>query len=70
MGIKPFSTIQEAFAEVRREDSRKKLMMTNTNISPTVKGSTLCTYSSSQNKVGKGRLWYDHCKRSGHVKTA
>lgn len=38
VGIKPFLTIREAFEEVRREEIKKKLMMTNTNMSPTVEG--------------------------------
>ena len=69
MGIKPFPTIREAFAEVRREESRKKLMMTDKNITPAVEGSALYTHNPSQNnKAGKGRPWCDHCKKLGHVK--
>ena len=66
MGIKPFPTIREAFAEVKREESRKKLMMTDNT--PVVEGSALYTHNTSQsNRSGKGRQWCDHCKKLGHV---
>ena len=69
MGIKPFPTIREAFAEVRREESRTKLMLSEANITPALEGSALFTHNSSQNnRAGKGRPWCDHCKRLGHVK--
>lgn len=69
MGIKPFPTIREAFAEVRREESRKKLMLPDANITPAVEGSALYTHSSSQNnRASKGRTWCDYCRKPGHVK--
>ena len=34
MGIKPLPTIREAFAEVWREESREKLMMTDNHTTP------------------------------------
>ncbi|PKA63925.1 Retrovirus-related Pol polyprotein from transposon TNT 1-94 [Apostasia shenzhenica] len=55
MGIKPLPSIREAFAEVRREESRKKLMMTDNHTTPSVEGSALYTHNS-------------HCKKLGHVK--
>ena len=67
MGIKPFPTIREAFAEFRREESRKKLMMMD--IALVVEGSALYTHNSSwTNGLGKGRPWCDHCRKHGHVK--
>ena len=69
MGIKPFPTIREAFAEVRREESKKKLMLPEANITPAVEGSPLFTHNSSQNnRTGKGLPGCDHCKRPGHMK--
>ena len=69
MGIKPLPTIREAFAEVRREESRKKLMMTDNQSLPSVEGSAMYTHNSSQdNKAKKGRPWCDYCKKVGHVK--
>ncbi|XP_073031324.1 uncharacterized protein [Primulina eburnea] len=67
MGIKPFLNLREAFAEVRREESRKRLMLTESK--PGVEVSALFTHNSSQpNRFGKGRPWCDHCKKLGHVK--
>ncbi|KAL5553898.1 hypothetical protein UlMin_041299 [Ulmus minor] len=69
MGIKPLPNIREAFSEVRREESRKKLMMTDNLSTSTVEGSTLYTHNSSQdNKSKKGRPWCKHCKKLGHTK--
>ena len=69
MGIKPLPTIWEAFAEVQREESRKKLMMTDNHTTSAVEGSTLYTHNCSQNnKPRKGRPWCDHCKKLGHMK--
>ena len=47
MGIKPLPTIREAFAEVHREESRKKLMMTDNHTTLTTEGSALYTHDSS-----------------------
>ncbi|KAL5546093.1 hypothetical protein UlMin_005780 [Ulmus minor] len=69
MGIKPLPTIQEAISEVRREESRRKLMMNDNLSTPTVEGLALNTHNSSQdNKQRKGRPWCEHCKKPGHTK--
>ncbi|RVW84718.1 hypothetical protein CK203_046677 [Vitis vinifera] len=41
LGIKPLSSIQEAFFEVQREESWKKVIMGNHSISTTIKNSIL-----------------------------
>ena len=41
LGTKPLPTIREDFSEVRREESRKKLMMGTTPFSNVQEGSTL-----------------------------
>ena len=41
LGIKPLSSIQEAFFEVQREESWKKVIMRNHSISTTIKNSIL-----------------------------
>ena len=48
MGIKPLPTIREAFAEVSREESRKKLMMTDNLTTLAAEGSALYTHNSSE----------------------
>ena len=70
MGIKPLPNIQKAFSKVRREESRKKLMMMTDNLSTsTIEGSALYTHNSSQdNKLRKGRPWCEHCKNPSHTK--
>ncbi|KAL5565961.1 hypothetical protein UlMin_029125 [Ulmus minor] len=69
MGSKPLPNIRDAFSEVRREESRKKLMMSDNLSTSTVEGSALYTHNSSQdNKSRKGRPWCEHCKKPGHTK--
>ena len=83
LGTKPLPTIQEAFSEVRREESRKKLMMGTTPFSNVQEGSTLISQGSTNIQEGtalvsqgstydarqkKGRPWCDHCRRPGHTK--
>ncbi|RVW69147.1 hypothetical protein CK203_064460 [Vitis vinifera] len=78
LGTKPLPTIQEAFSEVRREESRKKLMMGTTPFSNVQEGSTLISQGSTNIQEGtalvsqgstydarqkKGRPWCDHCRR-------
>lgn len=41
MGIRPFPTVREAFADVWTEESRKKLMMTDINTAPAIEASAL-----------------------------
>ncbi|KAL5563644.1 hypothetical protein UlMin_033391 [Ulmus minor] len=54
---------------VRREESRKKMMMSDNLSTSTVEGSALYTHNSSQdNKSRKGRPWCEHCKKPGHTK--
>lgn len=63
------TTIQKAYVEVRREVSRKKLMMIDNHTTLFVEGTTLYTHNSSQDyKPKKRRSWCDHCKKLGHMK--
>ncbi|KAF5450286.1 hypothetical protein F2P56_030651 [Juglans regia] len=73
LGSKPLPNIREAFSEVRREESRKKIMMgsqdsvTNPESSAlVVRGNPSNNYSDHRPK--KGRPWCDHCRRPGHTK--
>lgn len=83
LGTKPLPTIREAFSEVRREESRKKLMMGTRPFSNVQEGSTLISQGSTNIQEGtalvsqgstydarqkKGRPWCDHCRRPGHTK--
>jgi hypothetical protein len=72
MGTKPLSNLREAFSEVRREESRKKVMMGPHNSAHIMERFALVArgYSNSNydNRQRKGRPWCDHCNKPGHVK--
>lgn len=66
----PLPSLLEAFAEVRREESRKKLMMGKPN--PPNEASAMATrggqYSFNNRKQRKDRPRCDHCHKIGHTK--
>ena len=70
--MKPIPSLREAFSEVRREESRKKLMLGPKTDAPSgsaTEASALAvknTQFSTQRK--NGRPWCDHCRRLGHTK--
>ena len=74
LSIKPLLNIRETFSEVRREESRKKVMMGTQNTASTTEnsGSALAarglTHQSSDNRHKKGRPWCEHCRKPGHTK--
>ena len=74
MGTKPLPSLRVAFSEVRREESRKKVMMGSNNTLPTIDGSALAIRNPSssnnftKNQQRKGRLWCDHCRKPSHTK--
>ena len=76
LGTKPLPKIREVFSEVRREESRKKIMMgtkVKTEIGPSSnEGSALAIRTAAgqfgDNRLRRGRPWCDHCKKPGHIK--
>ncbi|PON98873.1 LOW QUALITY PROTEIN: hypothetical protein TorRG33x02_054880 [Trema orientale] len=76
--FKPFPEIREAFAEVRREEARKRVMLRGTrNAAPedSSQNSTLVTkrnfpqYNGDQRGFRRNEWpWCDHCQRPGHTK--
>lgn len=66
----PFPSPEDAFAEVRREEMRRKVMLPDDNLSPA--GSdvyALVTNKSSNQPQRHGkRPWCDHCNHPGHTK--
>ena len=70
LGSKPLPSIREAFSEVRREESRKKLMMGTQASSNAPEGSALVSRgtNAADSRQRKGRPWCDHCRRPGHTK--
>lgn len=73
LGTKPMPTLREVFSEVRREESRRRVMLSST-LNPATEGSALVTCSPFNSKPAggdqkkNGRPWCDHCKRPGHTK--
>ncbi|RVW84320.1 Copia protein [Vitis vinifera] len=74
MGIKPLQSLREAFLEVRREESRKKVMMgSKEQPAPTLDASALAARSfnsSGGDRQKRDRPWCDYCKKPGHYKEA
>ncbi|RVX07454.1 Retrovirus-related Pol polyprotein from transposon TNT 1-94 [Vitis vinifera] len=74
MGIKPLPSLREAFSEVRREESRKKVMMgSKEQPAPTLDGSALAARSfnsSGGDRQKRDRPWCDYCKKPSHYKEA
>ncbi|RVW97919.1 Retrovirus-related Pol polyprotein from transposon TNT 1-94 [Vitis vinifera] len=69
MGVKPLPSLREAFSEVRREESRKNLMMGSHQQLNMAESSALKTQFApfdNRQKIKGGRPWCDHCKKPGH----
>ncbi|XP_058732599.1 uncharacterized protein LOC131604129 [Vicia villosa] len=69
LGTKTLLKIREAFLEVRREESRKKIMLGTPN-SVTYSESSVMAARGNQPRPPKKktRPWCDHCKRPSHTK--
>ncbi|KAL5816220.1 hypothetical protein ACOSQ3_024598 [Xanthoceras sorbifolium] len=73
LATKPLPSIREVFSEVRREESRKRIMLGSPNTeNSAAEGSALFVKgnqnSFNDNKSRKNRPWCEHCKRLGHLK--
>lgn len=72
LGSKPLLNIREAFSEVWREESRKKIMMGSQDSVTNPESSALAVrgnpFNNNDHKPKKGRPWCDHCRRPGHTK--
>nr|GMD69793.1 Retrovirus-related Pol polyprotein from transposon RE1 [Ipomoea batatas] len=68
MSIRPFPPIRKVFSEVRREESRQKLMMADTTSHSEI--SAMLTHTSSHDSRPRkgGRPWCEHCKKAGHFR--
>ncbi|XP_062108142.1 uncharacterized protein LOC133819015 [Humulus lupulus] len=83
LGTKVLPSLREAFSEVRREESHKRVMLGQSN--PVVpKTPALAAVQNTQhdssalaarnsrhdndNRTRKGRPWCDHCRKPGHLK--
>ena len=67
---RPLPSTREVFAEVRREEARRKVMLKE--VTATVpEGSALVsrgTYNGPNTRQQKGRPWCEHCRKTGHSK--
>nr|DAD26587.1 TPA_asm: hypothetical protein HUJ06_028055 [Nelumbo nucifera] len=64
---KPLSSLREAFFEVRREKSRRHLMLGMEKSTAGGESSALAAQNQQQSRKG-GRPWCEHCRRPGHTK--
>ena len=71
-GYKPPPGVKEAFSEVRKEESRKRVMLKSHLATQNMEVSALVVrdsqYQSSENRQKKERPWCEHCRKPGHVK--
>ncbi|KAJ1404398.1 gag-polypeptide of LTR copia-type [Sesbania bispinosa] len=69
LGTKPLKTIREVFSEVRREESRRKVMLGKSSAAPCIEGSAMAARGNQPRpSQKKNRPWCDHCKKLGHTK--
>ncbi|KAL9422260.1 hypothetical protein AB3S75_034513 [Citrus x aurantiifolia] len=73
LGMKPFPTLRESFAEVRREESRKRVMMNPSNQdtpSLEARGSALIANKQDDGHISqsKDKIWCDYYKKPYHTR--
>lgn len=72
LGKKPLSSISKAFSEVRREESRRNVMIGKKN---SIENSTLVVYNVNASRGTtnlkktdeKPRVWCDYCNKPRHT---
>ena len=67
LGKKPLPKVREVFSEVRREESRRKIMLGGPNSTSHYEGSALAA-KGPRHQQKKSRPWCEHCKKTGHTK--
>ncbi|GAV73753.1 LOW QUALITY PROTEIN: UBN2_3 domain-containing protein, partial [Cephalotus follicularis] len=82
LGYRPLPCIDDAFAEVRREASQRRVMLGEKKETPvicggnkpietmalTVKNNSDRFNGEQKNSQKSGRPWYNHCNRVGHTR--
>ncbi|CAJ2679170.1 unnamed protein product [Trifolium pratense] len=73
LGSKPLPSIREVFSEVRREESRKKVMLGESFVLPVAEQSALAArgvhnHAGDNRLKNTKRLWCDYCQRFGHTR--
>ena len=64
LGTKPLPSLQEVFAEVRREEIRKQVML-QVAVEP---GASSALISTKREDPPKEKQWCEHCNRPYHTK--
>ena len=67
---KPLPSLRETFSEIRREETRRKVMLNNLKPKPVKKmeNSALISRSTESDGERRKKPWCDHCKKPGHTK--
>lgn len=65
---KPLPSIHEVFSEVRREESRRRVMLNAPKSFTQVEGSGLATKGFDPDGDRKKKPWCKHCKKPWHTK--
>lgn len=70
LGRRPLSSTREVFAEVRREEARRRVMLKEAESGGSEISALVCrgTPNWSNSRPPKGRVWCDHCRKLGHTK--
>lgn len=69
LGTKPLPKVREVFAEIRREESRRKVMLGSQNAVTYSESSALAAKGNQPHfQQKKGRPWCDHCRKTGHTR--
>ena len=72
LGFKPLPSVREVFSEIRREESRRKVMLGTQTSSKNLENLALATRgtqsNNNNNQTKRNRPWCDHCRKSGHTK--
>ncbi|KAJ1420634.1 hypothetical protein SESBI_14208 [Sesbania bispinosa] len=73
IGRATLPSLGEVFAEVRREETRRNVMMGNTKVAPTPPETNAlvveaAAFKSSTNQKNSSNLWCDHCNKPRHTR--
>ncbi|XP_056174835.1 uncharacterized protein LOC130140180 [Syzygium oleosum] len=70
LGRKPLPSIREVFSEVRREESRRRIMLhdSETSVSSISENSALVSRGPDSEEDRRKKPWCEHCKKPWHTK--
>lgn len=68
LGIKPLPGLREAFCEVRRKESRRRVMMGDAHFTCLAEESSALTTRTQDARMKKGRPWCHHCRKLSHTR--